>query len=59
MGMYACSRSVRAQVLDLLREFVDNRGVEVDPAARSQRRPRTCFFSSAEPRDPPPKSDRK
>eukprot|EP00931_Biecheleriopsis_adriatica_P058829 TRINITY_DN35100_c0_g1_i1.p1 TRINITY_DN35100_c0_g1~~TRINITY_DN35100_c0_g1_i1.p1 ORF type:complete len:884 (+),score=135.69 TRINITY_DN35100_c0_g1_i1:43-2694(+) len=34
-----------ATVLDMLKEFVDERGLEMDPATKHRRRPRTVFFS--------------
>mmetsp|Transcript_103968 Transcript_103968/g.252410 ORF Transcript_103968/g.252410 Transcript_103968/m.252410 type:complete len:1043 (+) Transcript_103968:70-3198(+) len=34
-------------VLEVLRNFVDNRGLESPPETRDQRRPRTCIFSTA------------
>jgi len=37
-------------VLDLLREFVDLRGIEKSPEGRLLRRPRTCIFSVADSR---------
>jgi len=35
-------------VLELLREFVDLRGIEKPPEERKKRRPRTCIFSVAD-----------
>jgi len=34
-------------VVDMLREFVDQRGVALDPETRHLRRPRTCIITSA------------
>lgn len=33
-------------IMRLLREFVNNRGIEIDRESRHRRRPRTCFFST-------------
>jgi len=35
-----------SKVLELLKEFVDNKGIECDPAEFVARRPRTCFVTS-------------
>jgi len=35
------------EVFGLLREFVDNRGIELDPSSAEKRRPRTAFISFA------------
>jgi len=40
--------NMRESLLRLLREFVDKRGLEEDPATYHQRRPRTVFFSGGE-----------
>jgi len=36
-------------VMDILRDFVTSRGVEQDEATFSQRRPRTCVYTSSRP----------
>jgi ABC-type multidrug transport system fused ATPase/permease subunit len=44
-GMYF-DKENKARVIQLLKEFVRQRGVEMDPATRLRRRPRTCIFST-------------
>merc|ERR1719271_1049596 len=38
----------RDLVMRVLREYVDQRGLAMDPLTRERRRPRTCIFSSAD-----------
>jgi ABC-type multidrug transport system fused ATPase/permease subunit len=45
-SMYFDKRQTKA-AFDALCEFVHNRGMEVDPAARGNRRPRTCIFTTS------------
>eukprot|EP00931_Biecheleriopsis_adriatica_P043251 TRINITY_DN24735_c0_g1_i1.p1 TRINITY_DN24735_c0_g1~~TRINITY_DN24735_c0_g1_i1.p1 ORF type:complete len:916 (+),score=161.52 TRINITY_DN24735_c0_g1_i1:50-2749(+) len=42
--------SLAKDTLELIREFVDNRGLEKDSATRLQRRPKTVFISGADSR---------
>lgn len=49
-GVHLCVPK-KDSLMRLLREFVDNRGLEMDPDTIAQRRPRTCFFSSNEVAD--------
>jgi ABC-type multidrug transport system fused ATPase/permease subunit len=44
-GMYFDKES-KTTIISLLMEFVRMRGVEMDPATRLRRRPRTCIFST-------------
>merc|ERR1712232_907354 len=37
--------SLTDNILALMREFVDNRGVELDPGTAHRRRPRTVFYT--------------
>jgi len=41
----------RPLIMDVLREFVDERGLELDPVTKLRRRPRTCIFSTCDPSD--------
>jgi len=40
-----------AQTMNLLREFVDNRGIEIVPEDVKNQRPHTCFFTAIKDRD--------
>jgi len=42
----------KTKMFESLREFVDNRGVQMDPASVKERRPRICIFSSVDPEKP-------
>merc|ERR1719440_2148470 len=44
-GMYF-DKDSKTTIISLLLEFVRMRGVEMDPATRLRRRPRTCIFST-------------
>jgi len=41
------NEAMSEKVLEVLREFVDQKGVEQEPQQRRQRRPRTCIFTSS------------
>jgi ABC-type multidrug transport system fused ATPase/permease subunit len=49
-GMYF-DRDMKTTILEAMKDFVKERGLEMDPTTKSIRRPRTCIFSTYDSAD--------